>query len=231
MLAASVERIERALDENAMVLDVGGWAKPLARADWVLDLMPYETRGLYGAAGDGPERFSRETWITRDICDREPFPFADGEIDFCVCSHTLEDIRDPIWVCSEINRVARAGYIEVPSRLEEQSYGVHGPWVGWTHHRWLVDVGPRGIEFVAKPGMLQGRDEFHFGAEFAKSLSTEERVQALFWEGGFGFSERIFFDPPELDAYLADFVSANRARHSPPRQRRLRTRVGRLLSR
>src|SRR5204863_8798249 len=39
-----------------------------------------------------------------------------------------------------INRVGKAGYIEVPSRLEEQTLGVHGPWVGWSHHRWLVDV-------------------------------------------------------------------------------------------
>ena len=57
-----------------------------------------------------------------------------------ICSHTLEDVRDPIWVCSEIQRVAKAGYIEVPSRLEEQSYGFQGPWVGWGHHHWLIEV-------------------------------------------------------------------------------------------
>jgi hypothetical protein len=231
LLPASVDRIERTLDEDALVLDIGGWAKPFARADWVLDLMPYETRGLYGSAGSGPERFTKETWIERDICERQPFPFGDGEIDFCVCSHTLEDVRDPVWVCQEINRIAKAGYIEVPSRLEEQSYGVHGSWVGWSHHRWLVDVGARGIELVAKPGMLQGREEFHFGQRFARALTAEERVQTLFWEGGFECSERIFFEPQELDAYLADFVSANRARHGPPPRRGLRTRVARLLAR
>ena len=69
----------------------------------------------------------RDTWIQRDICDREPYPFDDDELDFVICSHTLEDVRDPIWVCSEMARIAKAGYIEVPSRLEEQSYGFQGP--------------------------------------------------------------------------------------------------------
>jgi hypothetical protein len=40
-----------------VVLDVGGWGRPFTRADWVLDLMPYETRGLYGRDGTGEERF------------------------------------------------------------------------------------------------------------------------------------------------------------------------------
>jgi hypothetical protein len=230
MLSASVERMNELLDERAVVLDIGGWAKPLARADWVLDLMPYETRGLYGEVDPERERFDAETWIARDICDREPFPWPDGEIDFCVCSHTLEDVRDPVWVCSEINRVARAGYLEVPSRLEEQSWGVNGPWVGWSHHRWLVDLTPGRIEFVAKPGVLHGRDELHFEAGFAAGLSAEERVQYMFWDGGFEFGERIFLEPAELDAYLSDFVAANRHRRPPPRPARLRRRLGRLVA-
>jgi len=114
VLDASAREIARLLGEDDLVLDVGGWADPMPRADWVMDLMPYETRGLYGEAGDSDaERFGPETWIVRDICAREPFPFADGEVDFVVCSHTLEDIRDPLWVCSELTRVAKAGYIEV----------------------------------------------------------------------------------------------------------------------
>src|SRR5919198_3858549 len=135
MLRSSLERILR-LPDDAAVLDVGGWAKPLPRADWVLDLMPYETRGLYGELDPAAERFSAETWVELDMCERTPWPFTDGQFDLAVCSHTLEDVRDPIWVCSELIRVARAGYIEVPSRLEEQAHGFQGPWVGWGPHRW-----------------------------------------------------------------------------------------------
>ena len=229
MLPASERRILQLLPEDAVVLDVGGWGKPFARADWVLDLMPYETRGLYGPADPRAERFSRETWIQRDVCDRELFPFEDRQIDFAVCSQTLEDLRDPVWVCAELNRIAKAGYIEVPSRLEEQTYGVHGPWVGWSHHRWLADVTPGRIEFVFKSAVLQGRPDCRFPAGFAESLRPEQRVQSLFWEEGFAFCERIFMTGEELDRYLSEFVA--RHRPAPSLGRRARRRLTRLIPR
>jgi hypothetical protein len=36
-----------------------------------------------------------------------------------ICSHTLEDIRDPLWVCSEMIRIGKAGYIELPRGLQK----------------------------------------------------------------------------------------------------------------
>jgi hypothetical protein len=237
VLASSVKRIYGMLSDDDVVLDVGGWASPLARADWVLDLMPYETRGLYGERPDpSRERFSGESWVQRDICAREPWPFADNQFDFIVCSQTLEDVRDPVWVCSEMNRVAKAGYVEVPSRLEEQMFGVHGSWVGWSHHRWLIEIAPGNIEFVFKPHLLEARKAFHFPEELAAVLTTEERVQTMFWEGGFGFEERIFMVPEELHRYLADFVTRHRdvlaERISrPPLLGRARHRLRRLVVR
>lgn len=211
MLPASIERIERELGDDDLVLDVGGWGKPLARADWVIDLMPYATRGLYGEVDPERERFSAETWVVRDICDRRPWPFADDQFAFAVCSHTLEDVRDPVWVCAELARVARAGYVEVPSRLEEQAYGINGPWVGWSHHHWLVDVGAGQIDFVFKPGVLQGREDFQLPAEAGAALDAGERVQTLWWEGSFEARERIFLEASELDAYLAAAVAGRSA--------------------
>jgi hypothetical protein len=225
MLTGSADRILQEVPDDAVVLDVGGWADPFARADWVLDLMPYETRGLYARQGwtesraELPERFSRDTWMQRDMCDRAPFPFDEHQIDFAVCSHTLEDVRDPVWVCSELARVAKAGYIEVPSRLEEQSWGVEGPFVGWGHHRWLIDVSVDTIEFVVKPHTLSGRPEYHFPAGFWDRLDAEARVQTLWWRDGFSARERIIVDERESDAYLREFVAAHRS--GGPRRARL----------
>jgi hypothetical protein len=207
VLDSSRERIESMLAEDAVVLDVGGWASPLARADWVIDVMPYETRGLYGESDPAAERFSGERWIERDVCDRDPWPFADGQFDFAVCSHTLEDVRDPVWVCSELARVARAGYVEVPSRLEEQAFGVHGPWVGWSHHHWLVDITDGRLEFVFKTAVLQGREDCRLTAEQRAALTEDERVQTLFWERRLEARERIFLTGEELDRYLAEGVA------------------------
>jgi hypothetical protein len=212
MLDASANSILDRLSESDLVLDVGGWGKPFARADWVIDLMPYETRGVYGDGGAAPERFSAATWVARDICAREPWPFDDQQFDFVVCSHTLEDVRDPVWVCSELNRVAKAGYVEVPSRLEEQAWGVAGPWAGWSHHHWLVDVGEGELTFVLKPHVIHGRPAYYFPEPLGALLTAEERVETMFWKDGFAYSERIFFEHAELDEYLAGFVRAHTAR-------------------
>lgn len=210
MLQANCDAIVARLDERAVVLDVGAGARPFERADWVIDLMPYGERGLYGPLPDPEsERFGEETWVLRDICDREPWPFTDDQFDFAICSHTLEDVRDPIWVCSELVRVAKAGYIEVPSRLEEQSYGWQGPWTGWSHHRWLIDIDGDAVDFVFKPAMVHGRESDRFPPGVRWELSERERVQWLFWEGSFRFRERLLSSPEEADAYLQGFIAAH----------------------
>jgi hypothetical protein len=208
MLPTSINRMLEELPDDALVLDVGGAMKPFNRADWIMDALPYEQRGELGVVGPAEERFSAATWVRRDFCDREPWPFEDDQFDFAICSHTLEDVRDPVWMCSELERVAKAGYIEVPSRLEEQTYGFQGPWTGWSHHRWLVDVDQDGgrIDFVYKPHLINGRDQDRFPPEFRNRLSAEERVQTFWWEGGFGYAERLFWDPLEFDAYVGGFV-------------------------
>ena len=218
MLASSRMRILELLSPDDVVLDVGGAASPFARADWVIDLLRYEDRGLYGPPVDpAEERFTAATWVQRDICAREPWPFKDRQFDFSICSQTLEDIRDPVFVCGELVRVSKAGYIEVPSRLEEQSYGFQGPWVGWGHHHWLIDLDGDELTFVFKHHVLHGRATDHFPAGYRDSLTDEERVQCLWWTERFGYRERIFLDAESLDAYLADFV----AQHGPARSRGL----------
>jgi hypothetical protein len=210
VIAASLERLERELPADAVVLDVGGWAKPLARADWVLDIEAHATRGQWGYDGDrDAERFTADTWLRRDLCAREPWPFADGQFDFAVCSHTLEDLRDPVWVCSELERVARAGYVEVPAAVEELTWGVHGEWVGWSHHRWICTVADGALELVYKPHLLV-QEGLHLPAGTCDALTPEQRVTTLWWEGSLPAHERVFTDPDAFDAWLAGLLDAQR---------------------
>lgn len=194
MLPSATERILRELSDDDLVLDVGGWAAPFNRADWMLDLMPHATRGALvpGGYGPGPERFSADRWVQRDICDREPWPFADDQFAFALCVTTLEDVRDPVWVCSELSRVARAGYVEVPSLWEELAYGVEGQWLGHRHHRWIVDVVDGGLEFVHKPHSIHHDWSLRVLPSWRRErMTVADHLQGLFWEGSLPARERV----------------------------------------
>lgn len=202
MLPSSADRITAQLHDQALVLDVGGAGRPFSRADWILDLAPYDARGQLGWNGErAAERFTPETWVQRDICAREAWPFADGFFDFAVCSHTLEDVRDPVWVAAELQRVARAGYIEVPALREELTYGIQGPWVGWGHHHWLVLVDDSGLRFVFKHHVVN-RPGSHLPAGAMDATPPPQRVQMLWWEGSFDAAETFMLSAAELDGFL-----------------------------
>jgi hypothetical protein len=241
MFPANVDRVLSSLRETDVVLDIGGWACPFNRANHVLDAEPFETRGYYrtlglpASQGGDREFFTAQTWHCRDMCSKAPFPFNDKEIDFVVCSHVLEDIRDPLWVCSEMVRVAKRGYIEVPSRLAETCRGWESDRIaGLSHHRWLIDINPSSavVRFTQKYHMIHSHPRFNFPPRFLRRLPESERFSWLFWEGSFSFSESTLHGLDSIAAELEGFV--NRYRPYPrwllKAEGAVRT-VGRMFSR
>ena len=210
VLASALERITQ-LPDDALVLDVGAWASPMPRADWVIDLFPYATRGMYDYddAKRARERFTEQTWVVADICASEPWPFADDQFDFSVCSQTLEDVRDPIRVCEQLVRVSKAGYIEVPAPVEDLTWGIHGPWVGWSHHHWICELEDGVLAFNMKPHLLCA-DGRHHPAGTCDVLSPEERVLQLWWDGSFGFKENVRVGADDFDAWLGGLLDRTR---------------------
>jgi SAM-dependent methyltransferase len=210
MLPDQLERILGELPEKARALDVGGWSAPVNRADYVIDLMPYQTRGgllrelqpeapgpgeqvrppgmsARGGLGPGPERFGPDTWVQRDICDHEPWPFEDDFFDFVFCSQTLEDLRDPVWVCKEISRVGKRGYVEVPSLVDELSRWVPepsgGPWLGHAHHRWICWEEDGELVFLMKWHNLHFESHVEVPARWGATLDIDDRGLAIHWRG------------------------------------------------
>ena len=156
------KNIDLKINDTDMVLDVGGGAQPLNRADYVLDIMSYENRAKFGCIGTQKENFSKDTWIVRDICNKKCWPFKDKEFDFVLCSQVLEDIRDPIWVCQEIVRVGKMGYVEVPSISKELSRPESYFYRGYCHHRWLITLEEKKLVFFPKFSALFNLPEFQF---------------------------------------------------------------------
>ncbi len=210
MLDEHADMILTLLRPTDKVLDIGGWARPFNRANYVLDAEAYESRGYHGVLGSaqgGPiEHFTKDTWIQRDICSREPFPFADKAIDFVICSHTLEDVRDPLWVCSEMTRIAKAGYIEVPSRIAECCRGIEPGIVGWSHHRWLVTIRDNDIEFLMKYHMIHRHWRFSFPRSFAICLPDNRKSQWLLWKESFTFHEKTIHGVDNIARELEEYI-------------------------
>ncbi len=46
-------------------------------------------------------------------------PFNDKEFDYVICAHVIEHVNDPIFLKKEIERIGKAGYIELPTRLND----------------------------------------------------------------------------------------------------------------
>ena len=216
MLPANLERILARLGDDDVVLDVGGWAAPLNRADWVLDVMPYETRGslVAGGFGPGPERFDASRWVVRDMCDREPWPWPDDFFDFAVCVTTLEDVRDPIGVCRELGRVAKAGYVEVPTLFAELLHWWEGPYLGHEHHRWLCEIEDDGLVFMHKPHSIHADRRLRVHRRWTAEMDVADHLQGLFWEGSPPARERICiggFPRDEIAARVHERFAPSRA--------------------
>lgn len=145
MIHKQIEYKIQQLSENAKILDAGGWFKPYYAATHVVDLMPWETRETKLQTEQlSHEKFSKQTWHQCNFLDPKlRLPFEDKYFDFSICSHTLEDLENPQYLLQELLRVSKSGYIEVPSRLAEQTIAIEDGFsdsLGWFHHHYIIEA-------------------------------------------------------------------------------------------
>ena len=117
-IAWSLRRLHCPVGKNDLVLEVGSGGNPYWRANVLCDAyLETSERHFEPLIQDRPMVLA----FTEDL------PFKDDSFDFVIASHVLEHSTDPERFLSEIQRVGRAGYIEVPDAFFERlaNYSFH----------------------------------------------------------------------------------------------------------
>lgn len=123
-------REQKRRDPGYRVLDVGGASKPWAAAytDAYVDIKPFQTdKPVFLGNICEPEVWER-------VVESGP-PF-----DFSICTHVLEDVRDPMFVAKWLMRVSRAGFIAMPNKHFEFVNNESRFYTGCSHHRWIYTI-------------------------------------------------------------------------------------------
>lgn len=110
-IAWSLRRLHCPVEKDDLVLEVGSGGSPYSRSNVLCD--SYE---------ETSERHYVPLIKDRPIiiAFAEELPFKDNTFDFVVASHVLEHSSNPEKFLSEMQRVAKAGYIEVPDGFMER---------------------------------------------------------------------------------------------------------------
>ena len=144
---------------DGLVLDVGGGQSPHPRANVVVD--KYVVDDFERA---GPLELAQPLIVA----DGHRLPFAAGTFAYVIAMHVLEHATDPVRFASELARVAEAGFVQLPSRESELTFG-------WPFHPWLVDREDSTLVFRPK-----GERRAHMGSFFHESYN-DSALMRLWW--------------------------------------------------
>ncbi|MBI2675417.1 MAG: class I SAM-dependent methyltransferase [Candidatus Aenigmarchaeota archaeon] len=102
--------------DDGIVADIGCGPIPFPYANLLIDKnVDNDERWGHGIPNDGREIIYADLEVG--------LPFPDKHVDFLYCSHVLEHLNDPVQGCREIIRVAKRGFIEVPTIVYEMLFG------------------------------------------------------------------------------------------------------------
>ncbi len=153
-LAWACRRLHCPVPQSALVLEVGSGGSPYFRANVLIDAYA-ETRERHWA----PFITDRPSALGMG----ESLPFRDKSFDFVIASHVLEHSADPENFLRELQRVAKAGYIETPDAFMER---INPYW----DHRSEVTVRNGVLEVRKKPAWRLDTELVELYEERAKVL-------------------------------------------------------------
>ena len=119
--------------------------------------------------------------------ENKQLPFKDNEFDFVIASHVLEHVKDFKFFINELERVSKKGYIELPTKLEDNLV-----FENKNDHLWHMDFDDvnskllisnklQYIEPILTVSMIQNLRE-NFKASLVLELYWEDKIDYDFVE-------------------------------------------------
>lgn len=101
-----------------------------------------------------------------------------GKFDFSVCTHTLEDLINPYYICIMLEKYSNEGFIAVPSKYQELTRK-EGLYRGYIHHRYIFNK--ENDDFIAYP-KLNFIDFDNRFDKISSQLNSQNRELQFFWK-------------------------------------------------
>jgi len=199
------------------VIDIGGaiypWVNRFATAY-------FDLKDVHEYIKDYPDMYTEEIDQAKsfigDINDGDGWGEVykdveeNGKFDFAVCTHTIEDIRNPVYVLRHLPDIAKEGFIAIPSKTwelfsgtecvtpEEQiDWGLTHEYTyrGFFHHRWIFTIIDDKLVGFPKLGFVDCM--LAFDRITRKDKNNNWHELAFFWKEGipFGIINNDFLGP------------------------------------
>jgi len=137
---------------------------------------------------DYSDEFKKKDLKFTLITPNQKLPFKDKEFDYVILSHVLEHVENIYEFTKEIERISKAGYIELPTKLADNlTIGCDEDDIG---HKWWLefdDVNNKLI-FVKKVDVLQKFISVGTLNKFQKHFEDSLIIQ-LYWENSIDLVE------------------------------------------
>lgn len=149
------------------------------------DMMPTTLDGVHGFVGNMNKY---EDWLP--ILD---YVQQHGKFSFANCTHTIEDLANPMLVLDMLPKIAEQGFIAVPSKYNElQRRESH--FRGTMHHRWIWNNEDGKLIGYPKVPIVDHITFFPYEIEIEKHAELELR---MFWSNTieYGIANNDYLGP------------------------------------
>ena len=106
-----------------------------------------------------------------------------GKYDFSICTHTLEDLNNPLYVIDKIINISKRGLISVPSKYLELVHIEDNSHRGYYHHRYISMINNQKLLFIPKTPIIE-RKVFN---DISKKYNENNGELWLIWENNFEY--------------------------------------------